>query len=120
MKESLKYYFTSIAITLILIIFAAAFFQIAAQARSLTGDTTQEVLQLQHADEDTWQFTVFGETYEFSFQPLKTANQVRKTYFTITPAPIRLVEQGVAALKEQVDGYMEQQRRAEFEQNIQE
>ncbi|WP_040197719.1 hypothetical protein [Candidatus Soleaferrea massiliensis] len=119
MKESLKYYFTSIAITLILIIFAAAFFQIAAQARSLTGDATQEVLQLQQADEDAWRFTVFGETYEFSFQPLKTANRVRKSYFTLTPAPVRLIEQGVAALQEQVNGYMEQQRREEFEKNIQ-
>ena len=101
MKESLKYYFTSIAITLLVLIFAICFVMIAGHAKSLTGDRALEILQMDTVEDGAYRITVLGESY-----------------FTVTPAPIRLVEQGIAALQNKTAYFFEQRKRQEFEQNI--
>lgn len=118
MKENLKYYFTTIAITLMLMIFAVCFVVITGHAKSLSGDSPQQVLQLEKKEEAVYQVTFLGQAYELSFEPSKKLDIYRKSYFTVTPASIRLIEQGVEWVKQEIHDMHEEQKKQEFEQNI--
>ena len=117
MRENLKYYFTSIAITLMLVIFAICFVVITGHAKSLSGDASQQILQLEKKEDAVYRVTLLGQDYELSFEPLKKLDMYRKSYFTVTPAPIRLIEQGVEWVKQEIHEMYEEQKKQEFEQN---